>query len=72
MKELARQFDSIAEGLKVKPYPSLEAIANTYEIATLEYPAAKGLNPLTLWDLHWVKEFDDEGFIDNLIRQING
>ncbi len=66
MKELTRQFDSIAEGLTVKPYPSLEAIANTYEIATLEYPATKGLNPLTLWDLHWVRELDDEGFIDGL------
>ena len=72
MKELARQFDSISEGLKINPYPSLEAIANTYEIAAIEYPAAKGLNPLTLWDLHWVKELDDEGFIDGLVRQMNG
>ncbi len=32
-----------------------QAIANTYEIATIEYPAAKRLNPLTLWDLHWSK-----------------
>ena len=53
-------------GLKTKPYPPPEAIANTYEIATLEYDGAKGLNPLTLWDLHWVKELDDEGFIDDL------
>ena len=28
-----------------------QAIANTYEIATIEYPVAKRLNPLTLWDL---------------------
>ena len=67
-KELERQFDSIAEGLKIKPYPSPDAIANTYEIATLEYPGAKGLNPLSLWDLHWVKELDDQGFIDGLSR----
>jgi hypothetical protein len=66
--ELERQFDSIAKGLKIKPYPTPEAIANTYEIATMEYPAAKGLNPLTLWDLRWVRELDDEGFIDGLIR----
>jgi hypothetical protein len=38
-----------------------QAIANTYEIATIEYPAAKRLNPLTLWDLHWVKGLDDAG-----------
>jgi hypothetical protein len=66
--ELKRRFDLVVNGLKLRPYPTLEAIANTYEIATLEYPAANGLNPLSLWDLHWVKELDDQGFIDNLIE----
>jgi hypothetical protein len=51
-KELERQFDAIIQGLKPKPYPAPEAIANSYEIATLEYPRARGLNPLSLWDLH--------------------
>jgi hypothetical protein len=69
-KELERQFDSIAKGLKVKPYPTPQAIANTYEIAALEYPGALGLNPLSLWDLHWVKELDDEGFIDGLTENL--
>jgi len=23
---------------------------------------------MTLWDLHWVKELDDEGFIDGLLK----
>jgi hypothetical protein len=54
--------------LQVKPYPTPEAIANTYEIAVSEYGAA-GINPLSLWDLHWIKELDDEGFIDALIQQ---
>jgi hypothetical protein len=65
--ELKRRFDSVVGGLKTKPYPTSEAIANTYEIATLEYPKAKGMNPLSLWDLHWVKELDDSGFIDALV-----
>jgi len=64
--ELKRRFDSIVAGIKPKPYPTPAAVANTYEIATLEYLGAKGLNPLSLWDLHWVKELDDEGFIDAL------
>lgn len=64
--ELKRRFDSVVHGLKIRPYPTPQAIANTFEIATIEYPAAKGLNPLTLWDLHWVKELDDSGFIDGL------
>lgn len=71
-KELEMRFDTIAAGLKLKPCPTPEAIANTYEIATFEYPGARGLNPLALWDLHWVKQLDDEGFIDDLIRQLKG
>jgi ABC-type nitrate/sulfonate/bicarbonate transport system substrate-binding protein len=68
--ELRRQVDSIAELLQVKPYPTLEAIMNTNDIAAEEYgPTVK--NPLTLWDLHWVKELDDEGFIDNLAASLS-
>ena len=69
-EEMERQFDSIVKWLKPRPYPTPRAIANSYEIATLEYPDAKGLNPLSLWDLHWVRELDDEGFIDALIRNL--
>ena len=58
--ELRRQVDSIAELLQVKPYPTIEAILNTNEIAAQEYgPTVE--NPLTLWDLHWLKDLDDEG-----------
>lgn len=67
--ELRRQVDSIAELLQVKPYPTIEAILNTNEIATQEYgPTVE--NPLTLWDLHWLKELDDEGFIGTLVKQL--
>ncbi len=66
LAELRRRFDSVIGGLKIRPYPTPQAIANTYEIATIEFPQAAGLNPLSLWDLHWVKELDDAGFIDDL------
>jgi ABC-type nitrate/sulfonate/bicarbonate transport system substrate-binding protein len=69
--ELKRHFDPVVHGLKTKPYPSPDAITNTYEIATLEYPGAKGLNPLSLWNLHWVKELDDGGFIDSLVDRLS-
>jgi hypothetical protein len=69
--ELKRRFDAVVAGLKVRPYPTPQAIANTYEIAVIEYPDAQGLNPLSLWDLHWVKELDDGGFIDGLIKQLH-
>jgi hypothetical protein len=67
--ELERQFDSIVKGLQLKPYPTPQAIANSFEIATAEFGAAD-INPLTLWDLHWVKELDDDGFIDDLIARL--
>ncbi len=68
--ELRRQVDSIAELLQIKPYPTIEAILNTDEIAAREYGPTVD-NPLTLWDLHWLKELDDEGFIDNLIESFS-
>ncbi len=71
--EFERRIDCITEELQVKPYPTPEGIINSHEISTDEWPAAKALkNPLAPWDLHWVKRLDDEGFIDNLIREMNG
>lgn len=67
--EMARHFDAIVSKLQVKPFPTLAAIAATYEIACEEF-AAQGVNPLTLWDLHWLKELDDEGFIDGILRDL--
>ena len=48
-----------------------QAIANTYEIATIEYPAATGLNPLTLWDLHWSKAWMTRVLIDDLAKRLS-
>jgi hypothetical protein len=68
--ELKRRFDAVVTGLKIRPYPTPQALANTYEIAVIEFPEAKGLNPLSLWDLHWVKDLDDSGFIDGLVKHL--
>jgi hypothetical protein len=68
--ELKRRFDAVVTGLTIRPYPTPVAIANTYEIAVIEYPNAKGLNPQSMWDLHWVKELDEGGFIDELVEQL--
>jgi hypothetical protein len=68
--DLERQFDSIVKSLKPKPYPTARAIANTFEMAVLDYPSAIGINPLSVWDLHWVKRLDDRGFIDSLVSNL--
>jgi hypothetical protein len=69
-EELERHFDAIVKGLKPKPYPTAKAIGNTYEMAVLDYPRAKEIHPLSLWDLHWVRQVDDEGFIDGLVGNL--
>ncbi|HEX9272696.1 MAG TPA: hypothetical protein VGA01_10845 [Candidatus Binatia bacterium] len=68
IEDMENYFDSIVAKLQLKPYPTPEAIANTYEIAVKEY-GAQGINPMSLWDLHWIKELEDAGFIDCLIKQ---
>ncbi len=70
VREMEKNFDAIVGKLQIKPYPTPEALAATYEIACEEY-GAEGLNPLALWDMHWVKELDEEGFIDALIREMS-
>ena len=67
--EMRRQFDCVVRGLQVRPYPTLAAILNTHEVAVAEYGAGD-LNPLTFWDLHWIKELDDQGFIDTLVEKL--
>ena len=70
VQELEKHFDAIVGKLQFKPYPTPQALAATYEIACDEY-GAHGLNPLSLWDLHYVKELDDEDFIDALIKNLS-
>jgi ABC-type nitrate/sulfonate/bicarbonate transport system substrate-binding protein len=51
-----------------KPYPNLRALANTHEKATRYDPRCAVVNPLTVVDMHYVKELDESGFIDRLYR----
>ena len=61
-------YNSVAK-LLPKPYPDHQAIANAYELCCLKEPKAKELSPLALWDLHYLRELDDSGFIDRLYGQ---
>lgn len=57
--------------LESKPYPSALAIYHTFEEAIRAYPDIpdlKDLNPLSVWDTHWLREIDDSGFIDELYK----
>jgi ABC-type nitrate/sulfonate/bicarbonate transport system substrate-binding protein len=58
-------YNSVAK-LLPKPYPDHQAIANAYELCCMKDPKAKELSPIALWDLHYLRELDDSGFIDRL------
>lgn len=49
-----------------KLYPTTAAINNVYEESVRQDKDAAKINPMQLWDLHYVREIDDSGFIDHL------
>jgi ABC-type nitrate/sulfonate/bicarbonate transport system substrate-binding protein len=59
-------YDTQAASLEEKPYPSIEALQNVFALAVKLNPEIKEFNPLTLWDLHYVKEIDDSGYFRQL------
>ncbi|HEU4345228.1 MAG TPA: ABC transporter substrate-binding protein [Candidatus Binatia bacterium] len=60
-------YESQAASLEKKPYPSLEAIRNVFALAVKRDPEIETFNPLTLWDLHYLRQIDDSGYIDRLL-----
>jgi len=62
-------YENQVASLEAKPYPSLEAVQNVFALAVKRDPEIKNFNPLMLWDLHYVKEIDDSGYIRKLYAQ---
>ncbi|MGH6631524.1 MAG: ABC transporter substrate-binding protein [Burkholderiales bacterium] len=58
-------YNSVAK-LSPKPYPDHRGIANAYTLCCLKDSTAKETSPIALWDLHYLRELDDSGFIDRL------
>jgi hypothetical protein len=42
----------------------MEAIHNVYQEAVRQDADAKRVNPLSLWDFHYIRKIDDSGFAD--------
>jgi hypothetical protein len=59
-------YDNQAAALESKPYPTPAAIQNVFALALKRDPQIKDFNPLVLWDLHYLREIDDSGYIDRL------
>ena len=58
-------YNSVAK-LAVKPYPDHQAVANAYRLCCMKAPVAKEISPLAMWDLHFLRQLDDSGFIEGL------
>jgi ABC-type nitrate/sulfonate/bicarbonate transport system substrate-binding protein len=58
-------YNSVAK-LLAKPYPDHQAVANAYRLCCMKAPEAKELSPLAMWDLHYLRQLDNSGFIDQL------
>jgi hypothetical protein len=61
------QYRSVSK-LLPKPYPDHEAVANAYKLCCLKNPEAEEMSPMALWDLHYLRELDNSGFIDELYK----
>ena len=61
-------YNETAKILEAKPYPSMKALANVYEIAVRQDRSAENIPPLSLWDFHFLRRIDDSGFIDGLYQ----
>jgi ABC-type nitrate/sulfonate/bicarbonate transport system substrate-binding protein len=58
----------ILERMPNKPYPDPQGVINAYELGCIKAPEAKQVSPLALWDMHYLRELDNSGFIDKLYR----
>ena len=60
-------YQSLAR-MPAKPYPDPVGIQNAYELCKLQQPNAKLGSAMALWDLHYLRELDNSGFIDSLYQ----
>ncbi|MFQ5682067.1 MAG: ABC transporter substrate-binding protein [Candidatus Binatia bacterium] len=66
VEEMENFYENQSNSLDSKPYPTLAAIQNVFALAVKIKPEIKDFNPLTMWDLHHLREIDDTGYIDRL------
>src|SRR4030095_10167090 len=60
-------YNSVAK-LTAKPYPDHKAVANAYRLCCMKAREAEEISPLAMWDLHYLRQLDNSGFIDDLYR----
>jgi ABC-type nitrate/sulfonate/bicarbonate transport system substrate-binding protein len=66
--EVEALYQEWTQSLERKPYPSIEAIANVFQLALRRNPEIASFNPLAMWNTHYIRELDDSGYIDQLYK----
>jgi len=67
--ELENFYDKMRASLEPKLCPKMDSLYNAYRIAELVYPEMKEKgNPVKLWDLHYIRMLEAQGFFDDLYR----
>jgi len=64
--EVRHHYELLRAEYDPKPIPTAEAIANTFAMLNDGYKRMDGLNPLTLWDLRFILELEDQRFMESL------
>ena len=64
----AHLYQELAKILQAKPYTSVQAVSNVFELARHQDKTVEKVEPLSLWDFHYLRRIDDSGFIDNLYK----
>lgn len=59
-------YQVLADALEPKLYPSPAAIANVYLEGIRQDADAKKMQPMELWDLHFLRKLEDTGFMTSL------
>lgn len=63
---LERHYEHLRESLDERPIPQFEALAVTSAMLAEGDGTIAGMNPLALWDLHYLLELEDSRFMEGL------
>ena len=67
--ELESFYEKLSASLEPRLCPKMDSLYNAYRIAKLVYPELEETgNPVKLWDLHYVRVLEAQGFFDELYR----
>jgi hypothetical protein len=56
-----------SELLCTRPYPDALAVWNVYDLDVAHDPRVSMIGSMELWDLHYLRQVEDSGFIDRLL-----